>query len=132
MWKSTKFLLTRPLRDVTQIPRFLTSSQMISTHTPLTGRDHGGVIVSDFLGISTHTPLTGRDHGCQDTSNWSVPFLLTRPLRDVTCQQEKIISVALISTHTPLTGRDMLELSKRRWKKISTHTPLTGRDLLLL
>ena len=58
---------------------------MISTHTPLAGRD---VSLNIFVGshiISTHTPLAGRD------LDDSVPKLNE-----------------LISTHTPLAGRDVI------------------------
>ena len=36
-------------------------SLMISTHTPLAGRDGIGQTFTDAIGISTHTPLAGRD-----------------------------------------------------------------------
>ena len=56
------FLLTRPLRDVTNFFRCQNFVFFISTHTPLTGRDTAQL-----------RDLTALD-----------PFLLTRPLRDVT------------------------------------------------
>ncbi len=56
---------------------------LISTHTPLAGRD---TLVARYVGaeiISTHTPLAGRD--------W---------------KGEAMITYEYISTHTPLAGRD--------------------------
>ena len=35
------------------------------------------------------------------------PFLLTRPLRDVTTHEQEIDRFISISTHTPLAGRDI-------------------------
>ncbi len=77
---------------------------VISTHTPLTGRDSNEHSLSVFYSISTHTPLTGRDG------------LLWLPL-----------SSAAISTHTPLTGRDryILYLCNGTF-------PHIGTDLFLL
>ena len=58
------FLLTRPLRDVTDSSGIRCLCYRISTHTPLAGRD-GFQLMLD-LG--------------------ETEFLLTRPLRDVTLQ----------------------------------------------
>ena len=55
------FLLTRPLRDVTTAAFASTSSNAISTHTPLAGRDGGTSDYNGLKNISTHTPLAGRD-----------------------------------------------------------------------
>ena len=101
-----KFLLTRPLRDVTFAKTIALSHPIISTHTPLTGRDETVYHTFNDQEISTHTPLTGRD----------VPFLKQRT------------NVVFISTHTPLTGRDAIMYAMHRIFEISTHTPLTGRD----
>ena len=126
-WK-LQFLLTRPLRDVTRDDVWYTLRTKISTHTPLTGRDVMMAHLLNISVISTHTPLTGRDIFIQSIS----------PLHK-------------ISTHTPLTGRDRVPETVRRpyrhfyshapygtWlpmplsvshsSLISTHTPLTGRD----
>ena len=99
------FLLTRPLRDVT-IP-FCKSNKLIiiSTHTPLAGRDLGHISCCGLPKISTHTPLAGRD-----LVIWFFRHLL------------------FISTHTPLAGRDGTEYGGILGEKISTHTPLAGRD----
>ena len=55
------FLLTRPLRDVTYLLGKIILVVLISTHTPLTGRDGDYFRNVIFCEISTHTPLTGRD-----------------------------------------------------------------------
>ena len=81
-------------------------ARMISTHTPLAGRDAAELINEQTgKGISTHTPLAGRD--------------LDRRVVD---------AAAIISTHTPLAGRDDLALARELAAEISTHTPLAGRD----
>ena len=60
---------------------------MISTHTPLAGRDDIAKASGEMLLISTHTPLAGRDREIVATI-WTIG----------------------ISTHTPLAGRDDLPL----------------------
>ena len=57
-----QFLLTRPSRDVTKPREGTLNSPLISTHTPLAGRD-------------VQRPLFRQD---------LFEFLLTRPSRDVT------------------------------------------------
>ena len=123
---------------------------MISTHTPLTGRDIYLCIVWCLNLISTHTPLTGRDvcrfqfwHFCinfyshapygkkhTEINIWKKgeEYLLTRPFRDVTSGNFYFKNGAGISTHTPLTGRDFAAFCSDDSSLISTHTPLTGRD----
>ena len=60
-----EFLLTRPLRDVTHRPKEPQQVQQISTHTPLAGRD-----------------------SCAGSVSFRISgFLLTRPLRDVTAHR---------------------------------------------
>ena len=100
------FLLTRPLRDVTTTQFVITECRIISTHTPLAGRDRY---------VFRHV-------------NWVFQFLLTRPLRDVTTCQVRIVQIADISTHTPLAGRDIVPAVSPDLCRISTHTPLAGRD----
>ena len=78
---------------------------IISTHTPLAGRDRPLPGRDETRRISTHTPLAGRDglfYGAE--------------------------SIASISTHTPLAGRDAFEDVEDLLASISTHTPLAGRD----
>ena len=79
--------------------------------------------------ISTHTPLAGRDYSSFKDFYKDYGFLLTRPLRDVTERGDDYDNAAVISTHTPLAGRDRLPLSlSAPALPISTHTPLAGRD----
>ena len=61
MQHENRFLLTRPLRDVTCELSCEINGAWISTHTPLAGRDCGTVLPGLEPGISTHTPLAGRD-----------------------------------------------------------------------
>ena len=78
------FLLTRPLRDVTECSIVGNYMTFISTHTPLAGRDGYWLMIMVAFGAFLLTrPL--RDV----TQNWkhllpTLKFLLTRPLRDVT------------------------------------------------
>ena len=57
-----QFLLTRPLRDVTLPFIVFQWDTMISTHTPLAGRDAEELVKAIIKTISTHTPLAGRDN----------------------------------------------------------------------
>ena len=59
------FLLTRPLRDVTDDASNAVIQYNISTHTPLAGRDDHLLKIPGDLLISTHTPLAGRDMDAQ-------------------------------------------------------------------
>ena len=61
---------------------------IISTHTPLAGRDGVASLMYRNSAISTHTPLAGRD-----------AILSKRPSQ-----------ASEISTHTPLAGRDQYYL----------------------
>ncbi len=104
---------------------------IISTHTPLAGRDWGNSFmmtryanfyshapcgtwppfVSSYMSgakISTHTPLAGRDEKM-----------------DIEPNEETI------STHTPLAGRDPIPDKSGGYFIISTHTPLAGRDEII-
>ena len=56
--------------------------------------------------ISTHTPLAGRDGWTEVKVTQYQEFLLTRPLRGATFAVEIFVGTADISTHTPLAGRD--------------------------
>ena len=79
--------------------------------------------------ISTHTPLAGRDWIGGIEASILPPFLLTRPLRDVTLPETVKTDIVVISTHTPLAGRDETEIREHpETGTISTHTPLAGRD----
>ena len=122
------FLLTRPSRDVTSPDETDYVTILISTHTPLAGRDGNESKPVQFEFISTHTPLAGRDVQCHFRHNFRpisthtplagrdpvvsgvdsgrIKFLLTRPSRDVTCYSSVQCRFRYISTHTPLAGRD--------------------------
>ena len=97
-----RFLLTRPLRDVTKGLQVFVCCYYISTHTPLAGRDSAREDrIETWLFISTHTPLAGRD--------------MTRGEHDMSIT---------ISTHTPLAGRDGLpEKKERRQNNFYSHAP---------
>ena len=77
------FLLTRPSRGATTFFMSFTLSAIISTHTPLAGRDELSYNYTRLFPISTHTPLAGRDY-----------------------YRARSCDINAISTHTPLAGRD--------------------------
>ena len=127
-WRK-KFQLTRPSRGATFTSFFsFFCSHVISTHTPLAGRD--GVLKQQYgtFEISTHTPLAGRDNRDHIDLLQHQTFQLTRPSRGATPAKSQIGRLHKISTHTPLAGRDAGEMAKRKCDFISTHTPLAGRD----
>ena len=77
----------------------------ISTHTPLAGRDLGG-ISADFLEgrISTHTPLAGRDQ-VRDVIILRIGiFQLTRPSRGVTASSQLILGIRRFQLTRPSRG----------------------------
>ena len=78
------FLLTRPSRGATKPFHIGGVNQIISTHTPLAGRDHHNGTGCQGRRTSTHTPLARRDvtpaNGIMDNAR----FLLTRPSRGAT------------------------------------------------
>ena len=78
--------------------------------------------------ISTHTPLAGRDHASPSACRNQLRFLLTRPSRGATAPFAVAASDVPISTHTPLAGRDYSYAVGYFLFSISTHTPLAGRD----
>ena len=80
----TKFLLTRPSRDVTTIGAYAGFSATISTHTPLAGRDAVDTLLGALIGVFLLT-RPSRDVTCVKLLQiTALLFLLTRPSRDVT------------------------------------------------
>ena len=78
-----QFLLTRPSRGATHRCYPQSVRHIISTHTPLAGRNTNYNDIPEAIEISTHTPLAGRNI-YSAASAWA----------------------ASISTHTPLAGRN--------------------------
>ena len=83
----SRFLLTRPSRDVTNLKDTVIKMIQISTHTSLAGRDGINALLSQIGYISTHTSLAGRDILRHLTRQHCYTFLLTRPSRDVTLEE---------------------------------------------
>ena len=84
--------------------------------------------------ISTHTPLAGRDRARKPLS---VPenqkFQLTRPLRGATFSLDDVSAVLYISTHTPLAGRDDEFLTLYPCRAVFQLTrPLRGATMALI
>ena len=82
----------------------------ISTHAPLAGRDTETVHKSGYTSISTHAPLAGRDVSWGWFSPYYLEFQPTRPLRGATVTTHSKVAALLISTHAPLAGRDLFLL----------------------
>ena len=102
-----RFLLTRPLRDVT-LPFIVDLwGETISTHTPLAGRDKKQRrFETALLNFYSHAPCGTWRMGNSARTEYT-EFLLTRPLRDVTFRLPEFQKETQISTHTPLAGRDL-------------------------
>ena len=99
------FLLTRPSRGATDFEFDEETDSIISTHTPLAGRDASA---SNII-ISTHTPLAGRDRDGQ------------------VCRQD-----SHISTHTPLAGLDhVLYKNQNNNYNFYSHAPRGARQYKL-
>ena len=77
--------------------------------------------------ISTHTPLAGRDW-VTVTVFWSMEYFYSHAPRGARLNAEEAWSLVRISTHTPLAGRDCAINRRLNGVRISTHTPLAGRD----
>ena len=78
--------------------------------------------------ISTHTPLAGRDGIDVRLLQWLLDFYSHAPRGARLEFLQFVLSICDISTHTPLAGRDDLRNIRLRYFRISTHTPLAGRD----
>ena len=100
-----RFLLTRPMRGVTERGSDPSGQLGISTHTPHAGRDLSLLCIPIPPQISTHTPHAGRDD-----------FASSEGANNT------------ISTHTPHAGRDLEVIEETLGAGISTHTPHAGRD----
>ena len=146
-----------------------------NSHAPCGARPSRSVIFCLPFIISTHTPLAGRDIITDENHHCLAAFQLTRPLRGATSGLERQQVKRQISTHTPLAGRDGIRCAilvcaenfnshapcgarridyqnaifengfqltrplrgatyirqrDRQLEPISTHTPLAGRDPL--
>ena len=123
---------------------------MISTHTPLAGRDMSPRPLLPPSSISTHTPLAGRDPGSHPLAHVLMDFYSHAP-RGARPQRRDVLSVPFyFYSHAPrgarptipptpsMTSSFLLTRPSRgaticdRYRAlsstISTHTPLAGRD----
>ena len=102
-----RFLLTRPVRDVTSCNIPVKCDNNISTHTPREGRDALRRLMSAVM-MSFLLTRPVRDVTCTSLHHPDhLQFLLTRPVRDVTYFPFPVFSYICISTHTPREGRDI-------------------------
>ena len=99
------FQLTRPLRGATGTKLQTFSANLISTHTPLAGRDQNGRTVVHHAKISTHTPLAGRDFWCDI---W-------------------ISAAKHFNSHAPCGARPAQSVSCRRPSDFNSHAPCGAR-----
>ena len=106
---------------------------MISTHTPLAGRDSFHIIAYARNGNFYSHASCGARRIEMILDNLTIAFLLTRLLRGATFTTVGHVFLFFISTHTPLAGRDARpRRGERFFFKISTHTPLAGRDFQMI
>ena len=84
LWGTPPFLLTRPLRDVTTVKNVVGRFSTFLLTRPLRDVTCQTPFWQNLFLISTHTPLAGRDDFIGNKPPHSATFLLTRPLRDVT------------------------------------------------
>ena len=107
---------------------------MISTHTPLAGRDQDNAKNDIVTRISTHTPLAGRDLPRLPRLYRRRRFLLTRPSRGATQNGINHLICLGISTHTPLAGRDAgKNVGEAAKSDFYSHAPRGARlDLMVL
>ena len=100
----------------------------ISTHTPHAGRDEinmsSAIQQANFY---SHAPCGARLAKTAQAIH-SCIFLLTRPMRGATAQDQVKSNMFCISTHTPHAGRDRMTATRNSTEQISTHTPHAGRD----
>ena len=102
--------------------------RVISTHTPLAGRDtYRGRGRRRSFDFNSHAPCGARQ--CLPRKKARMPkFQLTRPLRGATCQTTRRCRFDIISTHTPLAGRDLKVLySSDRASDFNSHAPCGAR-----
>ena len=101
------FLLTHPVWDVTSFLFCLLFHTQISTHTSRVGCDIKERLSRYVAMISTHTSRVGCDitHSCIVTT-YTIWFLLTHPVWDVTAVEIPSLFRLIISTHTSRVGCD--------------------------
>ena len=122
------FLLTRPSRGATHQANPLPIKALISTHTPLAGRDKTGlVLVPGEPDFYSHAPRGAR-RTVTGTGNGLSPFLLTRPSRGATGCRFRIHTGRRFLLTRPSRGATSASGSPSLTGRISTHTPLAGRD----
>ena len=147
--QSGKFLLTRPSRGATGLSAAATYSDEFLLTRPSRGATRTAVLIPVYLVISTHTPLAGRDI---PLINFRTPgrtflltrpsrgavypgflagFLLTRPSRGATASGKLLKYVHIdFYSHAPRGARLPAVPFIIPAPRISTHTPLAGRDIL--
>ena len=115
MYERMAFLLTRPLRGATFFFSVVALLALISTHTPLAGRD---VFFLIFLSVSphfySHAPCGAR---LAVESPVSLPrgFLLTRPLRGATQLGRYCAGFGKFLLTRPLRGATCQDGRQERW-----------------
>ena len=81
--------------------------------------------------ISTHTPLAGRNAGTYIAAEVDTSFLLTRPSRGATCNPFAGGNCAYyFYSHAPRGAQRIYPCINRLLLLISTHTPLAGRNVV--
>jgi len=103
---------------------------LISTHTPLVGRDRGArcAYYVRMRNFNSHAPCGARHIEAQN-GEAICDFNSHAPCGARLKFMRGMVLRVAISTHTPLVGRDALRAFSLCKTHISTHTPLVGRDL---
>ena len=123
-----QFLLTRPSRGATIMPIYDRHPMAFLLTRPSRGATNCLVRLPQIHVISTHTPLAGRDMPGAYAPAAPTHFYSHAPrgARQMYAGSEG--DSHSISTHTPLAGRDCARIQHNIAICISTHTPLAGRD----
>ena len=101
---------------------------MISTHTPLAGRDQYQHCLFPENLISTHTPLAGRDLSALRALLLLQDFYSHAPRGARPERFNRLRHIADFYSHAPRGARPATAKYPGSLGNISTHTPLAGRD----
>ena len=99
--------------------------QVVSTHAPREGRDHGAKRCQALPLVST--PARGATRA-REACRWIAGFQPTRPARGATPESGRFGVREQVSTHAPREGRDRRRRLDHGARVVSTHAPREGRD----
>ena len=123
-----KFLLTRPSRGATEALTNEAELQMISTHTPLAGRDFILRFKEAKMAISTHTPLAGRDQRVIYVFNNFIYFYSHAPRGARQLDGINITAIKNFYSHAPRGARQSQSRSSTEREHFYSHAPRGARQ----